>query len=32
MRGGMLTLLQDGILKVMQGDTSFDYARAACIK
>lgn len=32
LRCGMLSLLQDGILKVMQGDTSFDYARAACIK
>ena len=32
MNNGMRTLLQDAVLKAMQGDTSFNHARAACIK
>jgi len=32
MKAGMRTLMQDGVRKAMAGDTSFDYARAACIK
>ncbi len=32
MKNGMRTLLQDAVLKAMQGDTSFNHARAACIK
>ncbi len=32
MRNGMRTLMQDAVLKTMQGDTSFNHARAACIK
>lgn len=31
MQNGMLTLIQDGILKTMRGDTSFNNVRAACI-
>ena len=32
MENGMLTLMQDGILKALHGDTSFHAVRAACIK
>jgi len=32
MQEGMTTLLQDGILKVMQGHTDFPQVRAVCIK
>ncbi len=32
LENGMRTLMQDGVRKAMRGDTSFDYARAACIK
>jgi type II secretory ATPase GspE/PulE/Tfp pilus assembly ATPase PilB-like protein len=31
-REGMTTLLQDGILKVLRGDTDFKQVRAVCIK
>jgi type II secretory ATPase GspE/PulE/Tfp pilus assembly ATPase PilB-like protein len=31
-RGGMTTLLQDGILKVLKGNTDFKQVRAVCIK
>lgn len=32
MRGGMLTLKQDGILKIIQGDTDIKQVRSACIR
>ncbi len=32
MREGMTTLLQDGIRKVLRGDTDFKQVRAVCIK
>jgi type II secretory ATPase GspE/PulE/Tfp pilus assembly ATPase PilB-like protein len=31
-REGMTTLLQDGIQKVLRGDTDFKQVRAVCIK
>ena len=32
MKGGMLTLKQDGILKVLKGDTDLKQVRSACIR
>ena len=32
MADGMTTLLQDGIMKVVQGHTDFQQVRAVCIK
>ena len=31
-KDGMTTLLQDGIQKVLRGDTDFQQVRAVCIK